>query len=150
MTSSEGTSGMRPKAAVVGVVILLMLGLAALSYVAPYRTLTKIRKAAKNHDTDTLRQLVDFPAVRDSLREQLKASLTARTPEEQKGVDAGDPFAALSQEEKKKRATEVFSSLGMLMLLGSAGLDALLDSAVSPSGILAMTEGNAPDRKSVV
>ncbi len=94
-------------------------------YTAPYRTLDSIEEAAKANDREALEELVDFPSVRESLKEELKASLAQEMVKLQ-----DNPFAALG------------------MALGSAIIDPIVDSVASPTGILALTEKQPPENKS--
>jgi Protein of unknown function (DUF2939) len=118
----------RFKSAIV-VAILLLLITAVWIYTAPRRTLGAIRDAAKAGDSERLSELVDFPAVRESLKEQLRASFAeemAKTTSE----NSKDPFAAAG------------AALGMM--LGTNLIETFVDAAISPSGIAKLASGGRP------
>jgi len=92
-------------------------------YCQPYFVLDHIRDAAKDRDRDALARLVDFPTLRENLKESFNAFVTKTMQESL----AGNPFAGLG------------------MLLGVAMVDRYVDAYVSPSGILMLTQGERPD-----
>ena len=94
-------------------------------YFLPYRTLGKIREAALNGDSETLKDYIDFSAFRESVKENVSA-LMARQ------------MAAMSKEEQDNP----FMVLGM-MLAGTFA-DKFVDSFVTPSAIVALTKGQKP------
>lgn len=95
------------------------------TYVAsPYMAAHALQTAAKKGDRDKLEQLVDFPAVRDSLKSQLMTALSASMKDDPEMRD--NPFAAL----------------GMLMV--PAIVNNAIDLYVTPDGIAAMTQGRKP------
>src|SRR5260370_1298387 len=71
--------------------VLLLIGM----YVAsPWIAVSQLRGAAKAGDRDKLDRLVDFPAVRESLKSQLKAQMLLKT---QSDPDLkNNPFAGLA------------------------------------------------------
>ncbi len=90
-------------------------------YFSPYLALQQLKTAAQNSDTEELTELVDFPAVRESVKEALKASV---------------------MREMKKMEDNPFAALGMLM--ADAMIDPMVESFVSPNGIAALSEGQRP------
>jgi hypothetical protein len=59
--------------------ILLLLLFAAVALYAywPYHTANKLEAALRSADKDALERLIDFPAVRQSLKEQMKAKMAS-------------------------------------------------------------------------
>ena len=90
-------------------------------YFSPYIALHQLKSAAQNSDTEELAELVDFPAVRESVKEALKVSV---------------------MREMKKIGDNPFAALGMLM--ANTMIDPMVESFVSPSGIAALSEGRRP------
>ena len=122
------SSAGRSKLAVV-IAILLVLGAAAWVYTAPRRTLEAIREAARAGDSERLAELVDFPAVRESLKEQFRA-LIAEEMEKATREKSDNPLAAAG------------AAFGMM--LANTMIDTLVDAAVSPSGIAKLASGDRP------
>lgn len=96
-------------------------------YAAPYFTFQHIIEAAKEGDTDELADLVDFPSVRESMKEQIRAAMVQKMGNTAEG---GGAFAMLG------------------MALANMMIDPMVDSIVSPSGIAAITAGQKPPIKS--
>lgn len=90
--------------------------LAAVGYIwiGPTLTLNGIIKSANEQDTERLRELVDFPALRENLKGQIDAQVSQHLTEELKD----NPFAA------------VFSGMANLMT------DKVVDSLITPDGLL--------------
>lgn len=96
-------------------VLLLFVG----AYVAsPFWAARQLRVAAATGDTDSLEKLVDFPAVRDSLRSQLTVILTERM--RQDPDLKGNPFA------------------GIGMMLMPVVINKMVDGFVTPDAIATM------------
>ncbi|MDB5978356.1 MAG: hypothetical protein JWR07_5116 [Nevskia sp.] len=104
----------------VGVVVLVLA--AAAYFTSPILAFSQLSAAARSGDRDRLEQVVDFPAVRESLKGQISASVMkamGSDPELRR-----NPFAALG---------------GMLV---PALTDRMVDSIVTPDGVAAMiTQG---------
>jgi hypothetical protein len=66
------------------VLLLLLVGAGVYSYFSPQFTLKGIRDAAKARDADRLRDLIDFEAVRDGLKEDLKTLVSASADQDLK------------------------------------------------------------------
>jgi hypothetical protein len=99
--------------AIVGIILL-----AGWIYFRPYMVLSSIREAAKNGDSAALSALVDFPSLRESIAETVKAKLV----QEPAATGAEDPF-------------------GVAM---KTTVDKAVDAAVSPNGIASMALGRHP------
>ncbi|OYX31099.1 MAG: hypothetical protein B7Y99_10865 [Caulobacterales bacterium 32-69-10] len=100
--------------------------LAALWYVlSPFQAFAALAEAARVGDRGKLEAMVDFPAVRESLKEQLNARLTT----------------ALSGDSSLSNGP--FGALGAL--LGPTVVDQVVEAAVTPDGVAAMVRsGRAP------
>ena len=99
--------------------------LAAWWLAAPLLTFNALAEAARKGDVARLESLVDFPAVRASLKEQLAARLQVEIGRDSRLAD--NPFGALGA------------------LLAPTIVDQVVDAAVTPAGVAAMVvNGRAP------
>jgi len=94
---------------------------AAWLYFSPYLAYRRLTRAADRGDVEALNALVDFPALRASF----KANVTS-TVSREISADADNPFAAIG---------------GALAGVITAPV---VDAAVTPAGIAALTRGNDP------
>lgn len=105
----------------------LIAFLVASYFVSPIIALHGLTTAAKAGDRAKLERSVDFPAVRDSLKAQLKAVMTREVNADPKLRD--NPFAAL----------------GQMLLIGV--IDKAVDAYATPDAIANMVATNkAPER----
>jgi hypothetical protein len=74
-------------------------------------TLNRMKDAAQSHDADALNAYIDYPALRDSLKAQLRARMLAEAQKDKSGLGA----------------------LGMAV--GSAMTGPMIDALVSPAGM---------------
>jgi hypothetical protein len=89
--------------------------------VGPFITLYRIRTALERQDPEQLSQNIDFPTLRQNLKEQLSALLM-----KEMAVDMRDnPFG------------------GLALALGPRLVDGMIDSFVTPSGLASLIEGKA-------
>jgi hypothetical protein len=91
---------------------------------APYITVQQMKSAAENHDGEALSEYIEFPSVRQSLKDQMNAMFAKKMAEDEKMKD--NPFAALGA---------VFA--GMMV-------DKLVDSYVTPAAITQLMAGEKP------
>lgn len=113
---------------VAGLAIVLLLGAWALSPVFAMQALTR---AAEQGDEAALERLVDFPAVRQSLKDELNARMMA---EMRSGAAAVDPALA-----------------GIGMLLGPAIVSGAIDAVITPQGVATMVRtAEAPEPRDVL
>lgn len=89
-------------------------------YFTPYMALNKLQKAAKDGDTAALNELVDFPALRGSVKDNVRGAV------ERSVSHSHNPFAVLG---------------GML---AGAVAGPVVDAVVTPQGIAALTSGERP------
>ena len=99
--------------------LLLVVGTGAYAY-WPYRAVTKLEDALRAADKDALERIVDFPAVRQSLKDQFKAKVAADA------LDAGRSETPAGAAEKAKMATALFAG---------AVADKVIESMVTPEAI---------------
>lgn len=94
-------------------VLLAVFGVLILGYAvaAPYVTAYRIGTALENNDAEALSQHVDFPAIRQSLKDELNAAMTEQAAEN------ANPFASLGA------------------LLAGALADRVIDALVTPAGL---------------
>ncbi|UUM28366.1 DUF2939 domain-containing protein [Acinetobacter colistiniresistens] len=104
----------------ISIVALLLLMMAYL-FASPYLTIYQIRQALKNEDTTALAHYVDFPSVRQDLKDQFNAALLKKFPEDEQGREGS--FAALGT------------------LLASSMVDKMVDMMVSPQGVSMLLQG---------
>lgn len=100
---------------------LMLCVAAAWLYFSPYLAYRKITRAADRGDVEALNDVVDFPALRTSFKENVKTSVAREI-----SSNRDNPFAAIG---------------GALagMVTGP-----IVDAAVTPAGIAALTRGNDP------
>ena len=101
----------RPVLILGGIVVLLI----ALNFLSPFVFLRSLSNAAQRGDRDTIAAEVDFPAVRDSLKDQLGRLLARKAEAEASGKR--NPFARFA-----------------LRILPSVG-GQVIDAIVTPDGV---------------
>jgi hypothetical protein len=99
------------KIAAVAAVLILIASGALWYFESPVWTLKGMRNAARSHDADALNAYVDYPALRKSLKAELKARMRAEAQKDKSG----------------------FGDLGRAV--GSVTLGPLLHTLVSPAGM---------------
>jgi Protein of unknown function (DUF2939) len=87
-------------------------------YASPYITLYQMYQAVERKDVQEVSNYVDFPALRDSVKTNLKTVVTKET------AQSSNPILGL---------------LGSVM--GGVVLDPVVDNLVTPSGVAALLEG---------
>ncbi len=114
------------KSWVKGLLALALVAVAAAYLAMPVLTVRALVRAAETGDEAALERLVDFPAFRESLKEQLTARLMTEMREDPRADDS------------------VLGGLGMLF--GPMLVDGAVDALVNPQAIAAMVEtAEAPD-----
>jgi len=113
--------GVRRSVLVALVVIVVLIAL-AFAYASPYIALDRLKRAADARDAATVNEYVDFPAFRESLKEQLGALLRRRIGAE----NHGNPLAALGA------------------MIGVALIGPLVDAYATPDGVAALLNGIPP------
>jgi hypothetical protein len=106
------------KITILGVLILL-IGILAYAAVGPFITMYQIKMGIDTHDGDKLNANIDFPALRENLKEQLNAMLMKKA-----GTDQQD------------------NPIGELVFgLASKASEGIVESIVTPEGLSAAMEG---------
>ncbi len=106
------------------------LGVAAGLFVAywaaaPYITVYQMRAAAEAHDGEALSEHIEFPSVRQNLKDQMNALFARKMTEDEDLRD--NPFAALGA-----------AFAGVM-------IDKMVDAYVTPAGIQQMMAGEKPE-----
>jgi hypothetical protein len=106
------------------VIALLVVVVAVLSliYASPYIALDRMKRAADARDAQTLNQYVDFPLLRESLRDQVGQLLTRKIDMQK----SGNPLAMIGA------------------MIGAALIGPLVDSYATPDGVAAILNGIPP------
>jgi hypothetical protein len=105
--------------AVIAIAVVAVLGYA---YASPYVALNHLKRAADARDAQTLNQYVDYPALRQSLKDQVTQLLTRRIDEQK----LHNPFAAIGA------------------MIGVALVGPLVDAYATPDGVAAILDGLPP------
>ncbi|WPN48373.1 DUF2939 domain-containing protein [Pseudomonas sp. P8_241] len=104
----------------VGIAAIALTGFALAPYVAVYQ----IQQAAEAQDADALEEHIDFPRIREDLKEQINLSIMAKAKTELKD----NPFG------------------GLAMAMASGIADRVISSFVTPSGLIELMKGEKPDK----
>lgn len=115
---------MRRRSPLVPLFSLALCVFAAWMYFSPYVAYRNLTRAADRGDVEALNELVDFPALRTSFKENLKTAVAREI-----SADGDNPLAAMGG-----------ALAGMLT-------SRVVDAAVTPAGIAALTRGNDPTEK---
>lgn len=97
-------------------------------YATPYININQFREAIEARDVPAIERHVDFPAVRSSLKEQLKAKL--------------------SEEITKQAGDNLLLQFGLGSLgsaFGEPMINAAVDTYISPAGFKVLLAGTTPD-----
>nr|WP_244106174.1 DUF2939 domain-containing protein [Paraburkholderia phenazinium] len=92
------------------------------SYASPYLALNRLKRAADARDAQTVSEYVDYPALRESLKEQVSGLLTKKL----EARASGNPLAALGA------------------MIGAALIGPLVDAYATPDGVAALLNGMPP------
>ncbi|AOA57018.1 DUF2939 domain-containing protein [Acinetobacter larvae] len=90
---------MKSKTAIRSLLALIILG-AAYLYASPYWVLYQIKNAVDQNDQHKLSQYIDYPSVRQNLKQQLQSQIAAQLQQPDQGVYAelGMKFASVFTE----------------------------------------------------
>jgi len=106
---------------IAGVVLALVVGYVA---AGPYLTVSAIKTGIVEKDSEKLSENIEFPTLRQNMKEQFNAAMMKNTATELKD----NPFAALAA------------------ALATKMVDGIVDSFVTPSGLAALMEGKKPSK----
>lgn len=99
--------------------VFALLALGAYVVLGPYLTLLKLKNGVQERDAEKVSECVDYPALRQNLKEQVERAIRAR-------VGADNPLAALAA--------------GVALTVA----DGLVDRLVSPEGLAELMAGQKP------
>lgn len=102
----------------IGLIVIIAIYL----YASPYLALNNIKKAAQAGDADTLSEYIDFPSVKQGLKDQINAQI---------------------MKEVTQKDADGFEALGAM--LATAMIDKAVDGIVTPDGLAMMVQGQKPD-----
>ncbi|HNI37831.1 MAG TPA: DUF2939 domain-containing protein [Pseudomonadales bacterium] len=111
------------KKALAGAVVFLV---AAYVFALPYITVYQIRLAVDERDSEALSEHIDFPSVRQNLKDQMSAMLLGKVQEDS---ESNSPLAVLG------------------MAFAGSLVDKLLDAYITPAGVAQLLAGEKPSRK---
>jgi hypothetical protein len=110
------------KSVLVVVLVVVIAALLGYVYASPYLALDRMKRAADARDAQTVDEYVDFPLLRDSLKQQVAELLTRRIDTQR----SGNPLALIGA------------------MIGAALVGPLVDSYATPDGVAAILNGIPP------
>jgi flagellar basal body-associated protein FliL len=110
------------KSVLITLIVIAVIAALGLLYASPYIALDRMKRAADARDAETVNAYVDFPLLRESLKEQV-GQLFTRKIDVQK---SGNPLALLGA------------------MIGAALIGPLVDSYATPDGVAAILNGMPP------
>ena len=96
-------------------IIAIVLLIFAFVYTSPYLAIYQIRQALKNEDSAALAAYVDFPSVRQGIKDPLNTELVKKSPEHAQASEGG--FAAFGALLASSMVDVMVSLQGIAMLL---------------------------------
>src|ERR1700761_3917135 len=120
--SKRGMHGGATRPLIVTLIVIVVIAALGFAYATPYIALNNLKRAADARDAATVNQYVDFPALRESLKQQVTALLARRLDVKSNG----NPLAALGA------------------MIGVALIGPLVDSYATPDGVAALLNGIPP------
>ena len=108
------------KPLIIVLVVIVIVAVLGYGYASPYLALDRLKRAADARDAQTVSEYVDYPALRESLKEQVAGLLTRRLHA------SGNPFAALGA------------------MIGVALIGPMVDAYATPEGVAALLNGMPP------
>ena len=103
--------------------VLAVLFAGVWMYFTPYLALNKLQKAARQGDEEAMAELVDFPALRESVKGNVRSAVSNAVGREH------NPIGVLGG------------------ILAGAVAGPVVDAVVTPQGIAALTEGERPGQR---
>ena len=100
----------------VGIIVTLVTGYI---FAAPYITVYQMKIAVENHDGEALSEHIDFPSLRQHLKDQLNVQLATEMED--------NPFTAIA------------------VTFGGMLGGKVIDTYVTPAGIMELMKGESPD-----
>ncbi|WOD19866.1 DUF2939 domain-containing protein [Paraburkholderia kirstenboschensis] len=107
---------------IVTLIVIAVIAALGFAYASPYIALNNLKRAANARDAQTVNRYVDFPALRESLKQQVTGLLTRRLDSH----GNGNPLAAIGA------------------MIGVALIGPLVDAYATPDGVAALLNGMPP------
>jgi hypothetical protein len=107
---------------IVTLIVIVLIAALGFGYASPYMALNSLKRAADARDAQTVNQYVDFPALRESLKQQVTGLLSRRLD----AHGSGNPLAAIGA------------------MIGVALIGPLVDAYATPDGVAALLNGIPP------
>ena len=107
---------------IIALLVIVVVAVLGYGYASPYLALNRLKRAADERDTQTVSEYVDYPALRESLKEQIAGLLTRKI----QARANGNPLAALGA------------------MIGVALIGPLVDAYATPDGVAALLNGMPP------
>lgn len=104
---------------------LLLVALAGYVIAGPYLTVSEIKAGIVEKDSEKLSENIEFPTLRQNLKEQMNAAMMKNAATELKD----NPFAAFGA------------------ALATKMVDGIVDSFVTPSGLASVMKGKKPSKQ---
>jgi hypothetical protein len=121
MPVSRPMKGSATRPLIITLVVVVVIAALGFAYASPYIALRNLKRAADARDAQTVNQYVDFPALRDSLKQQITGMLTRRLDE-----NVNSKLAAIGA------------------MIGVTLIGPLVDSYATPDGVAALLNGMPP------
>jgi Protein of unknown function (DUF2939) len=110
------------KSVVIALLVVIVVAMLGVIYASPYIALDRLKRAADARDAQTVNQYVDFPLLRESLKDQVGQLLTRKIDIQK----SGNPLAIIGA------------------MIGAALIGPLVDSYATPDGVAAILNGIPP------
>lgn len=110
------------KSVVIALLVVVVVAMLGVIYASPYIALDRLKRAADARDAQTVNQYVDFPQLRESLKDQVGQLLTRKIDIQK----SGNPLAMIGA------------------MIGAALIGPLVDSYATPDGVAAILNGIPP------
>jgi hypothetical protein len=107
---------------IITLLIVVVVAVLGYGYASPYLALDHLKRAADARDAETVSEYVDYPALRESLKDQIAGLLTRKI----QARANGNPLAALGA------------------MIGVALIGPLVDAYATPDGVAALLNGMPP------
>ncbi|MGF6569418.1 hypothetical protein ABH945_001494 [Paraburkholderia sp. GAS333] len=120
-TRMKGSEGSATRPLIITLIVIVVIAALGFAYASPYIALRNLKRAADARDAQTVNQYVDFPALRDSLKQQITGMLTRRLD-----ADADSKMATIGA------------------MIGVTLIGPLVDSYATPDGVAALLNGMPP------
>jgi hypothetical protein len=122
MAVSTRTRRSATRPLIITLIVVAVIAALGFGYASPYMALNSLKRAADARDAQTVDEYVDFPALRESLKQQVTGLLTRRL----EAHGNGNPFAAIGA------------------MIGVALIGPLVDAYATPDGVAALLNGMPP------